>query len=128
MKKKICVVTGSRAEYGLLRPLLEQIKSDSDLTLQLVVTGTHLSLEYGLTYKEIENDGFDIDEKIDIGLCSDTPVGIAESMSRAINGFAKGYESLKPDVVVVLGDRYEIFTATAAAAISSFFMIAPFPK
>ncbi len=118
MKKKICVITGSRAEYGLLRPLLKQIGGDPDLTLQLMVTGTHLSQEYGLTYKEIENDGFDIDEKIDIGLCSDTPVGIAESMSLAISGFAKGYESLRPDVVVVLGDRFEIFTAVAAAAIS----------
>ena len=118
MKRKICIVTGSRAEYGLLRPLLKEICADHDLTLQLMVTGTHLSEEYGLTYREIENDGFQIAEKVDIGLHSDTPIGIAESMGLAMSGFAKGYEHLKPDIVVFLGDRFEIFIAAAAATVS----------
>lgn len=118
MKRKICIVTGSRAEYGLLRPLLKEVSVDPELTLQLVVTGMHLSEEFGSTYKEIESDGFNIDEKIDIGLHSDTPTGIAESMGLAMSGFAKAYERVRPDIVVVLGDRFEIFIAAAAATVS----------
>ena len=118
MNRKIAIVTGSRAEYGLLRPLLEEISADPDLTLQLVVTGMHLSEEFGLTYKQIESDGFVINEKVDMALHSDTPVGIAESMALAINGFAGTYERLKPEIVVVLGDRFEIFIASAAATVS----------
>lgn len=113
--KKICVVTGTRAEYGLLRPLIKRIKEDNDLQLQLVATGMHLSPEFGLTYKEIEEDGFIIDEKVEILLSSDTAVGISKSMGLAMIGFADIFERLKPDMLVILGDRYEIFAATSAA-------------
>lgn len=113
--KKICVVTGTRAEYGLLMPLLEQIKSEEDLELQLIVTGMHLSPEFGLTYKLIEADGYNINEKVDILLSSDTPVGISKSMGLGMISFSESFERLKPDMVVLLGDRYETFTAAAAA-------------
>ncbi|MBN2452640.1 MAG: UDP-N-acetylglucosamine 2-epimerase (hydrolyzing) [Candidatus Omnitrophica bacterium] len=118
MKRKIFVVTGSRAEYGLLRPFLEKIKNDGDLKLQLAVTGAHLKKEFGFTYKEIEKDSFCIDRKVDINLISDTAVGISGSMAMAISGFAAAYEEMKPDVVVVLGDRFEIFGAVAAAHVA----------
>lgn len=118
MKRKICVITGSRAEYGLLKPLIEEICGDPDLKLQLLVTGMHLSPEFGLTYRDIVKDGFDIDAKIDIKLDSDTSVGISKSMGLAIIGFARAYERLKPDLIVVLGDRFEIFSAASAALVS----------
>jgi len=118
MKRKICVITGSRAEYGLLRPLIEEICGDLDLRLQLLVTGMHLSPEFGLTYREIEKDGFKIDAKIDIQLNSDASVGISKSMGLAMVGFARLYERLNPDLIVVLGDRFEIFSAASAALIS----------
>lgn len=116
--KKICVVTGTRAEYGLLRPLIKKIKEDDVLNLQLIVTGMHLSLEFGLTYKEIEEDGFIIDEKIEILLSSDTAVGTSKSMGLAMISFSEVYRKLKPDMVVLLGDRYEIFAAASAAMVS----------
>ena len=115
--KKICVITGTRAEYGLLRPLIKKIKEDPDLKLQIIATGMHLSPEFGLTYKEIEEDGFTIDEKIEILLSSDTASGIAKSMGLAMIGFADALQRLKPDMAVVLGDRYEIFAATSTAMI-----------
>jgi len=117
-KRKICVVTGSRADYGLLRPLLFEIKKDRALSLQLVATGMHLSPEFGLTYKEIYKDGFCIDERVDIGISSDTGVGIAQSTALAVAGLAKAYKRLKPDIVVLLGDRYEILGAAIASVIS----------
>ncbi|MCT4619055.1 MAG: UDP-N-acetylglucosamine 2-epimerase [Marinisporobacter sp.] len=116
--KKVCVVTGTRAEYGLLKPLIEKISSDKELQLQLIVTGMHLSPEFGLTYREIENDGYRIDEKIEILLSSDTPIGICKSMGLAMISFAESYERLKPHMIVVLGDRFEIFSAVSAAMIS----------
>ena len=116
--KKICVITGTRAEYGLLRPLINRIKEDKDLKLQLIATGMHLSPEFGLTYKEIEEDGFIIDEKIEILLSSDTSRGISKSMGLAMIGFADAFARLKPDIVVVLGDRYEIFAAASTAMVS----------
>lgn len=116
--KKICVVTGTRAEYGLFRPLIKRIKEDDELQLQLIVTGMHLSPEFGLTYKEIEEDGFIIDEKVEMLLSSDTPVGISKSIGLAMIGFTDAFERLKPDMVVVLGDRYEIFAAASTAMIS----------
>lgn len=116
--KKICLVTGSRAEYGLLRPLLREVVGDSDLKLQLIVTGMHLEPEFGLTYKEIEQDGFSIDEKIEISLNSDTPVGISKSVGLGISGFSKVYDKLRPDIIVVLGDRFEILSAAIAAHIA----------
>jgi len=117
MKRKICVVTGSRAEYGLLYWLLKEIKADNELELQLIVTGMHLSPEFGSTYKEIEKE-FKIDKKIEMLLSSDTAIGISKSMGLAQISFAESYEELKPDIILVLGDRYEIFSATSAAMIA----------
>ena len=116
-KRKICIVTGSRAEYGLLYWLLKKIEADNDLKLQLIATGMHLSSEFGLTYKEIEKD-FKIDKKIDMHLSTDTSIGISRSMGIAQSSFAEAYNEIKPDIVVVLGDRYEIFSATSAAMIA----------
>ena len=116
--KKICVVTGTRAEYGLLQNVMSRINSSSALELQLIVTGMHLSPEFGLTFKEIEKDGFDINKKIDIILSSDSPSGVTKSIGVGILGFADALESLKPDLMLVLGDRYEIFAASTAAMIS----------
>jgi GDP/UDP-N,N'-diacetylbacillosamine 2-epimerase (hydrolysing) len=116
-KRKICVVTGTRAEYGLLYWLMKEIESDEDLELQIIATGMHLSPEFGLTYKEIEKE-FTIDKKIEMLLSSDTPVGISKSMGLAQISFAEAYNEIKPDIVVVLGDRYEIFSAASAAMIS----------
>lgn len=116
-KRKICVVTGTRAEYGLLYWLMKEIEADKELQLQLIVTGMHLSPEFGLTYKEIEKE-FKIDKKIEMLLSSDTSIGISKSMGLAQISFAEAYEELKPDIVIVLGDRYEIFSATSAAMIA----------
>ncbi len=116
-KRKVCVVTGTRAEYGLLYWLMREIEADSKLELQLIVTGMHLSPEFGLTYKEIEK-AFKIDKKIEMLLSSDTPVGISKSMGLAQISFAEVYEVLKPNIIVVLGDRYEIFSAASAAMIA----------
>ena len=118
MRKKICVVTGSRAEYGLLFPLLEKLKSDKFFQLQLVATGMHLSPEFGLTYNEIEKDGFRIDSKVEMLLSSDTEVGVIKSIGIGVIGFADALTQLKPDWLVVLGDRFEIFAAVAAALIA----------
>ena len=115
--KKICVVTGTRAEYGLLYWLMKEIQLDKELELQLIVTGMHLSPEFGLTYKEIEKD-FKIDKKIEMLLSSDTAVGISKSMGLAQISFSEAYQDLKPDILVVLGDRYEIFSAVSAAMIA----------
>lgn len=116
-KRKVCVVTGTRAEYGLLYWLLKEIEADKELELQLIVTGMHLSPEFGLTYKEIEKE-FKIDKKIEMLLSSDTSIGISKSMGLTQISFAEVYEELKPDIVVVLGDRYEIFSATSTAMIA----------
>jgi UDP-hydrolysing UDP-N-acetyl-D-glucosamine 2-epimerase len=117
--RKICVITGSRSEYGLLYPLLKKIQDDADLELQLVVTGMHLSSEFGLTYQEIEQDGFHIDEKIETVLSSDSAVAIGKSMGLGLIGFSETLARLQPDIVVVLGDRYEILVAAQAAMILS---------
>jgi UDP-hydrolysing UDP-N-acetyl-D-glucosamine 2-epimerase len=117
-KRKICVVTGTRAEYGLLYWLMKEIQADEDLQLQIIATGTHLSPEFGLTYKIIEADGFKIDEKVEMLLSSDTAVGITKSLGLATIGFADAYDRLKPDIVVLLGDRYEILAAAQAALIT----------
>lgn len=118
MKRKICVVTGSRAEYGLLYTLMKEIEKDNDLQLQLVVTGMHLSPEFGLTYQEIEKDGFTINYKIEMLLSTDTSIGVAKSIGVGIIGFADAFEQLKPDVLILLGDRYEIFAAAQAALVA----------
>ena len=116
-KKKICLVTGSRAEYGLLYWLIKELQRDRDFKVQLIVTGMHLSKEFGLTYRVIEKD-FKIDKKINMHLSSDTSIGILKSMSIAQTSFARAYGELRPDIVIVLGDRYEIFSAATAAMIS----------
>ena len=116
-KRKICIVTGSRAEFGLLYWLIKKVMADQELKLQLIVTGMHLSSSFGLTYKEIEKH-FKINEKINIQLTSDTSIGISKSMSVAQRSFSKAYNKLKPNIVVVLGDRYEIFSAATAAMIA----------
>ncbi|MGB5793682.1 UDP-N-acetylglucosamine 2-epimerase, partial [Poseidonibacter sp.] len=116
--KKICIVTGTRAEYGLLYWLMKEIELDSELELQVIATGMHLSPEFGLTYKEIEKD-FVINKKIEMLLSSDTSIGISKSMGLAQISFAESFEELKPDMISLLGDRYEIFSAASAAMISN---------
>lgn len=118
MSRKICVITGTRAEYGLLRWVMQGIKDDPELTLQIIATGMHLSPEFGLTYREIEQDGFQIDRKVEMLTSSDTPVGIAKSMGLGLIGFADALNELKPDLIVVLGDRFEIFTAVSVALVA----------
>ena len=113
--RKICVVTGTRAEYGLLRWVMQGIKDSELLDLQLVVTGMHLSPEFGLTVQDIEFDGFRIDRRVEMLLSSDTPVGITKSMGLAMIGFADALAQLQPDLLLVLGDRFEIFAAAACA-------------
>ena len=113
--RKIAVVTGTRAEYGLLYWIIKGIHEDPELDLQLIVTGTHLSPEYGLTVEEIEMDGLPIAERIEMLLSSDTETAIATSMGLGMIGFARAFENLMPDIVLVLGDRYEILSAVAAA-------------
>jgi len=115
MKRKICIVTGTRAEYGLLYWIIKGVNDDPDLELQLIVTGMHLSSEFGLTVREIEKDGFPISEKVDMLLSSDTETAIAMSMGIGMIGFSKAYQRLQPDVIVVLGDRFEILSAVSAA-------------
>ncbi len=118
MNRKICVVTGTRAEYGLLRWVMQGIYDAPGLSLQIVATGMHLSPEFGLTYREIENDGFRIDRKVEMLTSSDTPVGIAKSMGLGLIGFADALQELQPDLLVVLGDRFEILSAVAAALVA----------
>jgi len=116
--KRICIVTGSRAEYGLLRWVMEDIKQSSKLQLQVIVTGTHLSPEFGYTYRDIEADQFHIDRKLEILVSSDTPNGVTKSMGLAMISFADALEELNPDIVLVLGDRFEIFCAVSAAMVA----------
>lgn len=116
--RKICVVTGARSEYGLLRWLMDGINKKEELVLQIIVTGMHLSPEFGLTCHEIEADGFSIDKKLEMLLSSDTAVGITKSMGLGMIGFADAFEELEPDLVLLLGDRFEIFAAASAAMIA----------
>lgn len=114
---KCCIITGTRAEYGLLYWLMKKINQDTDLELQVIVTGMHLSPEFGLTYRDIENE-FRIDEKIEILLSSDTTTGITKSMGLGMIGFSEAYARISPDLIIVLGDRFEIFSAVSAAMIA----------
>ena len=116
--RKICVITGTRADYGLLRCLMKEINDSSYLELEIIVTGMHLSPEFGLTYREIEADGFQISRKVEMLLSSDTPAGIAKSMGLALSGVADVLADSRPDLMLVLGDRYEIFSAVAAALVA----------
>jgi len=116
-KRKVCVVTGSRAEYGLLYWLLKEIQLTDNLGLQIVVTGMHLSQEFGLTYKVIKDDGFDIDCKVEMLVSTDTGVGVGKSMGLGMIGFSDAFDRLRPDLLLVLGDRFEIFTAASVATV-----------
>ena len=118
MTRKICVITGTRAEYGLLRWVMQGIKADPDLMLQIIATGMPLSPEFGLTHQAIEQDGFQIDRKVEMLTSSDTPVGIAKSMGLGLIGFADALQEIQPDLIVVLGDRFEIFSAVSAALVA----------
>ena len=113
--KRICIVTAARSEYGLLRWVIEEISKDSELHVQIVATGSHLSEEQGLTYKYIEEDGFRIDEKVDMHLSYSGDVSIVKSMGRCSEGIADAFANLHPDMVVVLGDRYELIPIVSAA-------------
>jgi GDP/UDP-N,N'-diacetylbacillosamine 2-epimerase (hydrolysing) len=118
MSRRICVVTGSRAEYGLLRWLMEEIRKTEGLELQVVATGAHLAPEFGLTYREIEADGFTLARRVEMLVSSDTAAGVAKSMGLGLIGFGEALRELQPHLLVVLGDRYEIFSAVAAALIA----------
>ncbi len=115
--KKIALITGTRAEYGIMRPLIEKLTADSKIDLSILVTGMHLSKAFGETYKEIERDGYEIAAKIDILEDGDSKLATAKSTARAVELFAMYFEKNKYDIVVVLGDRFEIFAAVSAAAI-----------
>lgn len=118
MKRRVCVVTGTRAEFGLLQRLMGLIQHHETLELQVIATGMHLSPEFGLTYREIETAGFNIDRKIECLLSADTSSAVAKSMALGLIGFADAYASLQPDLLVVLGDRFEILSAVSAALVS----------
>ena len=119
MKRKICVVTGGRSDYGLLKWLMKAIQADKDLELQVIATGMHLSSKFGSTVNEIEQDGFKIDEKVECLDVSDSAIDTASAMARTMIGCSEAYSRLNPDLVLVLGDRFEIFSAVAAALVSN---------
>lgn len=116
-RRKICVVTGTRAEYGIMSRLMRSLKEDDRVELQIVATNMHLSPEFGLTVREIEDDGFKVDKKVEMLLSSDTPTGTVKSMGLASIGIADAYAELSPDLIVILGDRYEMLAASSAALI-----------
>lgn len=117
-RRKICIATGSRAEYGLLFPLMKEIASDPDLELQIIATGMHLSPEFGLTFRQIEADGFTIDAKVEMLLSSDSAIGISKSIGLGVIGFAEALNQLNPGILVLLGDRFEILAAAQAALVA----------
>jgi len=117
-KRKICIITGTRAEYGLLYWLMKEVEASAKLEMQIIATGMHLSPEFGLTYQQIEQDGFTINKKVEMLLSSDTEVGVTKSMGLGMIGFADALNDLSPDLIVVLGDRFETFTAVSAAMIA----------
>lgn len=119
MKKKLCIITATRAEYGLLRPLIDKIYNCNSFILNLVVTGMHLSPEFGYTYKFIESDGFKIDRKIETLLSSDTSVGISKSMALSLISFSEYFSDSNIDMLIVLGDRFEILSSVTAATIAN---------
>ena len=115
--KSICVVTGTRADYGLLKWLMKDIDSSPKLELKIIAIGMHLSNEFGLTYKEIERDGFNINKKIEMILSSDAPSGIIKSTGLGMIGLGDAFAEIKPDAIVILGDRYEMLAASFAATV-----------
>ncbi|MDT3698273.1 MAG: UDP-N-acetylglucosamine 2-epimerase [Thermincola sp.] len=120
LKRKICVITGSRSEYGLLRCLIRHLHEDKEIDCRLIVTGSHLAPEFGLTWQEIVRDGFVIAKKVEILLSSDTRTGTCKSMGLALIGITDALEDLRPDIVVVLGDRFETFAAATAAMVCGY--------
>lgn len=118
MTRRVCIVTGTRADYGLLRGVIEGVRESDSLVLQLIATGTHLAPEFGMTVREIEADGVAIDERVEILLSSDTAVGVGKAMGLGLIGFSEAFDRLKPDIVVVLGDRFEILAAASAALVA----------
>jgi UDP-N-acetylglucosamine 2-epimerase (non-hydrolysing)/GDP/UDP-N,N'-diacetylbacillosamine 2-epimerase (hydrolysing) len=118
MKRKVCIVTGTRAEYGLFVPLLKKLRTEASFQIQIIASGMHLSPEFGLTYRRIEGDGFRIDRKVEMLLSSDTSIGTSKSMGLGIIGFAEAFQELEPDLVILLGDRFEILSAAQAAMIA----------
>ncbi len=113
--KKICVITGSRAEYGLLKNLLIRLNNNRKFNVKLIVTGSHLSGKYGYTLSNIKKDNLKIEKKINLNLKKDDSIGLANSISLGLNKFVKTFEKLKPDLILVLGDRFEIYTSALAA-------------
>ena len=114
---KVCIVTAARSEYGLLKWIIDGVYQDPELELQLVVTGAHLSEDHGLTYRFIEEDGYPITAKVDMQLSSDDKASIVRSIGKCSEGFADVFAQLNPDVVVVLGDRYELLPIVSAALV-----------
>lgn len=115
MKKRICVLTSTRADYGLLKPIIAKLNNVEKFDVRIVATGAHLSPEFGLTYQEIERDNFVVDKKIDMLLSADSPSSISKSMGLAMIGFADYFEELNPDLLIILGDRYETLAVATAA-------------
>jgi len=117
--RKICIITGSRAEYGILKGLMKAIEDDPDLTLQIIATNQHLSKLQGETYKEIEGDGFSIDYKVYLSNddAPDNANTTAKSISLGISGFADAFDILQPDLLLILGDRYEMLAAASTALV-----------
>lgn len=113
--RRIGVVTTARSDYGIYRPLLQRLHADADIDLRVLVTGMHLSPEFGLTVKAIEADGFPIAERVEMLLASDSPEGIAKSIGLGVIGFAQAYARFRPDILIVLGDRFEMYAAALAA-------------
>ena len=115
--KRIGIMTGTRAEYGLLKSLMQEINKDNDLELYLIVSGMHLSPEFGMTYKEIEEDGFQINAKVEMLLSSDSPAGISKSIGLGVIGFADEFQRAELDMLILLGDRYEVLSAAICAMV-----------
>lgn len=116
--RKVCIFTGGRAEYGLLKPLLDELKQDPNVDLKLLVAGMHLSREFGLTYQVIERDGFICDEKVEMILSSDSPISICKSMGLGLISYSEALDRMKPDILVTLGDRFENMAIVTSALVS----------
>jgi UDP-hydrolysing UDP-N-acetyl-D-glucosamine 2-epimerase len=119
MNRRICVVTGSRAEYGLLRWVIADLQSASDVDLDVTVTGSHLSAEFGNTVQEIEADNVRIGTRVAMLFDGDTPLSVSKSIAAGVDGFAEAFALRRPDILVVLGDRFEVFAAAVAAVVAN---------
>lgn len=117
-RRRICVVTSSRADYGLLAPPMRLIREDPDLDLQVIVTGMHLTTEFGFTYRRIEQDGFSVSARVECLQRGDDVASVTKSIGQGVIGFADALQHLRPDIMMVLGDRYEVLAAVQAAHIA----------